>query len=190
MNDTGPELITAILNNHKLMSVNNCPGVPVSMGTAVYGVCQNDSGSGTKLTPENATQKKINEVIGFGGANSETSVWHFSIRKPAHHFVVIPWYKHSSPHGQVYSVFMAWENKYTVTKYVNGLGFAPTKGGKGYKDFWTIEQFSKMLSELLAGGPAWNNYFGNVGVGNAEEIKCWKYKTTFLKSAITNVKRY
>ncbi len=190
MANTGPNLIAAIVENVKLMSVDNCPGVPVQMGKAVYGACQNDSGSGTLIKSGLNMQKQINNAIGFSGSNSDTAVWHFSLA-PVHHFVVVPWYKHESPHGQVYTVFMAYEGKYSLGQYVGGTGgIAPAPGGKGYKAVWTVSQLSAMFSALLAGGTAWQDYFGQVGAAQATKITYWKYKTTTLKYAISIVKKY
>ena len=188
---TGPELITAIVGKANLMSVNNCPGVPTSMGHAFYGACQDDAGKGESIVPGKQAdmQKQINNVIGFGGANSETAVWHFSLA-PVHHFVVVPWYKHDFPHGQVYAVFMAYETKYTVDQYVKGTGVAPTLGADGYKEAWTVNQLSSMLSDLLTSGTAWQDYLGQVGAARATKITVWKYKTVTLQSAIKNVNAY
>ena len=191
MPDTGPDLIAAIIGKNTLMSLGDCPAVPIQIARAVYGVVQNDVGPGILITPGDGKQKQINSVIGCGGANSETEVWHFSVVEPLHHFVVVPWYRHESPHGQVYTVFMAWENRYTLQRYVEGTGgLAPALGGTGYKTAWTPSELSTMLSDLLAGGRAWQDYFGQVGAGSATLIKCWKYKTITLKSAISNVGRY
>lgn len=191
MPDAGPDLIDAIVTNNTLKAVKDCPGVPFHMGRAIYGALQNDVGPGIWITPGEGKKKQISNVIGFGGANSETAVWHFEVVEPVHHFVVVPWYRHDSPHGQVYTVFMAWENKYNLEDYVRGVGvFVPASGGMGYKTAWTPSELSTMLSDLLAGGRAWQDYFGQVGAGLATTIKCWKYKTITLKSAISNVGRY
>lgn len=189
MPDTGPDLISAILNNGKITSVNNCPGVSVQMGRAVYGTVQSDAGLGEEIRPGVNMQKQINNAIGFGGANSETAVWHFSLQ-PTHHFVVVPWYKHDPPHGRVYTVFMAYENKYTVQNYINGMGSAPASGGKGYKTVWTVTQLSTMFSELLTSPKAWEEYFGKVGESQATKITYWKYKIISIKTAISNVNGY
>lgn len=193
MANTGPDLINAIVGNQKLMALDNCPGVPVQMGLAVYGSVQDDSGSGTEIKDEgndSDMQKKINEAIGFGGASSETAVWHFSLT-PVHHFVVVPWYKQNAPHGQVYTVFMAYENEYSLGQYVHGTGnIAPKPGGKGYKAEWTPSQLSTMLFDLLKSDKAWEDYFGKVGAAKATKITYWKYKVTTLKSAISNVNKY
>ncbi len=189
MPNTGPELITAIATNGRITSVDNCPGVPVYIGRAVYGSIQSDTGPGTEIKISGELQKKINVAIGFGGANSETAVWHFSL-EPTHHFVVVPWYKHDPPHGQVYTVFMAYENKYTVLQYINGSASAPSTALKGYKPVWTPSQLSTMFSELLISPTAWEEYFGNVGQNQATKIVYWKYKIISLEAAIRNVNGY
>lgn len=195
MSDTGPNLISAILGNAKLMSLDNCPAVPIQIGRAVYGSVQNDVGPGTSITlgpniNKEDMQKQINIAIGFGGANSETAVWHFYSPNPVHHFVVVPWYKHDFPHGQVYAVFMAYEKKYTLQKYVQGTGSAPAIGGNGYKMAWTPSELSTMFSDLLTKGAAWQDYFGQVGEDKTVKLTYWKYKTTTLRAAIANVRRY
>lgn len=191
MPDTGSDLIAEIIGNNRLMSLGDCPAVPIQISHAIYGSVQNDVGPGISITPGDGSQKQIKNVIGVGGANSETEVWHFSIVEPLHHFVVVPWYKHDAPHGQVYTVFMAWENKYTLQRYVGGTGgLAPTLGGTGYKMAWTPSELTTMLSDLLAGGRAWQDYFGQVGAGSTKSINCWKYRTITLKSAISNVRSY
>ena len=186
---TGEELINAIVDNDTLMTIDNCPKVPVEIGRAVYGSVQDDSGSGTVIKSGNSMQQDINKAVGFSGANSETAVWHFLL-DPVHHFVVVPWYRQQSPHGQVYTVFMAYEDKYSLGKYVNGTAPAPAVGGKGYKSEWTVNQLSTMFSDLLTSNTAWEEYFGNVGATKATKITYWKYKVTSLQSAISNVNKY
>lgn len=193
MPDTGPALIATIVNKANLMLVNNCPGVPAEMGRAFYNAYQNDTGL-IDITGGNV-QKKISEVVGFGGSNSETAVWHFELT-PVHHFVVVPWYNHDAPHGQVYTVFMAYENYYSLGQYINGINVVrnvnrpPLPGGDGYKLAWTVTELSTMLSDLLTDGGAWQRYFGQVGAAQATEMHCWKYKTITLRTAIANVNRY
>jgi hypothetical protein len=192
MTNMGEDLIAAIVGNKKIVKANNCPAVPVHMSSAFYCAVQSDFGAGLKIEAGPNMQKQINTVIGFNGANSETAVWHFSLIGPVHHFVVVPWYQHKRPHGQVYSVFMAYENKYTLQQYVHGTGgFVPAIKKMGYKDAWTISQLSTMLSTLLTSNKAWQDYFGKVGITHpATKITCWKYRTITLKSAIANVKIY
>lgn len=191
MANTGQDLIYAIVNNKTLMAINNCPAVPVEMGRAVYGSVQEDSGPGTVIQPGDNMQKQINEAVGFIGANSETAVWHFLLSPVVHHFVVVPWYNQESPHGQVYTVFMAYENKYSLGQYVKGTPPpAPPLGGKGYKEIWTVSQLSTMFSDLLTSSKAWEEYFGKVGAAQANKIMYWKYKVISLQSAISNVERY
>ncbi len=197
MANTGLDLINAIVANQTLMGLDNCPGVSAQMSCAVYGSVQDDSGKGTDIQNNSSMQKDINIAVGFGGANSETAVWHFLVTSssPIHHFVVVPWYKSNIPQGQVYTVFMAYEinatNKYSVGDYVHGTGnFAPAPGGTGYKTEWSVNQLSTMLSDLLTSPTAWQNYFGNVGAAQATKITYWKYKITTLTSAISNVNAY
>jgi len=187
---TGADLINAIVNNQALMAVDNCPGVPTQMSLAVYGAVQDDSGPGTVIQPGVDMQKQINAAIGFGGANSETAVWHFLMGPTVHHFVVIPWYREADPHGRVYTLFMAYENRYAVGWYVNGTAPAPPTGGKGYKAEWSVAQLSTMFSELLTSATAWQEYFGQVGATQAQTITYWKYKVISLTSAVANVPNY
>lgn len=189
MSNTGEDLISAIKNNSKLMALSDCPSVPVEFGRAVYGSVQDDSGNGSVIEDKGNMQSQINNALAFSGANSETEVWHFLMGSAVHHFVVIPWYKQSSPQGVVYTVFMAYEDEYKVDNYVNKKSPAPT-GAQGYKDIWTTTDLSKMFSELLTKSDAWESYFGSVGKNQATKITYWKYKTTSLSSAITNVNKY
>ncbi|MCC4791219.1 MULTISPECIES: hypothetical protein [Vibrio] len=189
MSNTGEDLILAIENNSKLMQLSNCPSVPVEFSRAVYGSVQNDSGNGSVIENKGNMQSQINTALAFSGANSETEVWHFLMGSAVHHFVVVPWYKQSAPQGVVYTIFMAYEDKYKVDNYVNKKSPAPT-GTKGYKKVWTTSDLSNMFSELLTSSDAWESYFGNVGKNQATKITYWKYKTTTLSSAITNVNNY
>ncbi|UAA40612.1 hypothetical protein KIH87_09840 [Paraneptunicella aestuarii] len=185
---TGEHLIDEILKNDKLMSIDNCPGVPVNIGLAVYGSVQDDKGGVVIEPTDKDLSSAINKAIGFSGANSETSVWHFQIGKPTHHFVVIPWYRHSTPdYGQVYTVFMAWENAYTVQQYVNGSDPAPDIGGTGFKHVWTVSELNKMLTDLMTKDSAWEDYFGQVGQSRASKLEYWKYKTMSIDKAVSNV---
>lgn len=187
---TGEDLIKAIVNNDVLKWLNDCFSVPVQMGCAVYGKPQNDNG-GKVIEKNKSMDNAIKEAIVFLGANSETAVWHFAVMKPkVHHFVVIPWYKQSAPNqGIVYTVFMAYENEYMMVNYVKHNSPAPGSN-KGYKDVWTANDLKTMLSDLLVKGNAWEEYFGNVGASQAQEIKYYKYKEIALNSAVASVQRF
>ncbi|MDY7094130.1 MAG: hypothetical protein SX243_14265 [Acidobacteriota bacterium] len=189
---SGDELIHEIVNTPALMGLNNCPAVPAQMSKAVYGSVQSDSGPGTVIQPGANMQKEINTAIGFSGANSETAVWHFMMGPTVHHFVVIPWYRQQSPQGQVYTLFMAYENQYSVGQYVNGTPPAAPAGDgtKGYKTEWSLAELSTMFSELLTSNTAWQEYFGQVGATQATTITYWKYKVISLGAAIRNVQAY
>ena len=185
---TGPELIDAIKAKHKLTSVNNCPGVPVAFGHALYGSVQNDIGQTTI-----ESQLDINKAIGFSGSNGETAVYHFET-KPTHHFVVVPWYDHGANHGQVYSVFMAYEQNYDVDDYIKKTGKAPN-GANGYRDFWTIQQLMTMLGAIALGSDedkeaAWRDYFAPQDVHAATSMTYCKYAVKKLDTALTNIGRY
>ena len=187
--NTGEDLILAIENNSKLMALSNCPAVPVEFSRAVYGSVQDDSGNGSVIENKGNMQRQINIALAFSGANSETEVWHFLMGSAVHHFVVVPWYKQSVLHGVVYTIFMAYEDEYKVDNYVHKIIPAPT-GAKGYKQSWTTSELSNMFSDLLTKIDAWESYFGSVGNNQANKITYWKYKTTTLSSAITNVNKY
>lgn len=189
MANTGVDLIAAILQNPTIRALDNCPGVPTTIGRAVYGTYQNDTGMAEiKSGPD--MQKHINQAIGFSGSNAETAVWHFSSESPVHHFVVVPWYKHDNPHGRVYAVFMAYEGRYTLQNYTNGTGGIAPTGGYGYQAARTPTELATMLSDLLTSGQAWEHYFGRVGPARTMKLKYWKYKVVSLTSAITNVRRF
>ncbi|HAT4912357.1 TPA: hypothetical protein JHJ70_005616 [Serratia marcescens] len=189
MSNTGETLINAIVSNNSLMAINNCPGVTAQMSRAVYGKTQDDSGAGTTIENNRDMQKNINIALGFSGANSETAVWHFMIGPPVHHFVVIPWYQHTAPHGRVYTVFMAYENRYSVGGYVQHTPPAPS-AVKGYRTVWSVTDLGQMFSDLLTSATAWQTYFGAVGAAQANKITYWKYKVTSLDSAVANVNKY
>lgn len=187
MAGTGIDLITAITGNATLMGINNCPGVPVQMGYAVYASAQSDKG--TDQIKSSSTDKDIGRIIAFGGSPSDTAVWHFSSDSPVHHFVVMPWYRHTAPMGIVYTVFMAYENKYDLEKYVKGNGLAPT-GAHGYKTARTFDELKTMLHDLVTSNTAWQDYFGQVGPARTMSLNCYKYSTLRVSTAITNVRRY
>lgn len=190
MANNGPDLINALVNNATLMALDNCPAVPVHVGAAVCGSIQNDD-KGVALAPGKSLKDDIARLVYFSGITSETSVWHFSTGAPVHHFVVVPWYKHDYPHGWVYTVFMAYENHYTVQQYVAGAGgSAPAHKPGGYKPFWSATELSDMLYELLTGGSAWETYFGSVGAAKTLSLTCYKYKVVSLVSAIRQVTSY
>lgn len=189
---TGLDLIRAIKANRHLMVVNDCPQVPISMGKAMYGKVQNDTHP-KSITPTASLpdrNKQIAKTLGFVGANDQTAVFHFQV-KPTHHFVVIPWYQHNLPQGQRYTVFMAWENQYSVDEYVHGRATAPATGGFGYKDEWTYAQVADMLNALCTDNGAYTRYFGNVGINQtATEIVCYQYPAIDLNKAIVGVNGY
>ncbi|WP_235775090.1 hypothetical protein [Pectobacterium brasiliense] len=134
MPNTDDALINAILANNKLMKIKDCPGVPTQMSRAVYGKTQDDSGSGNVIENNKDMQKKINIALDFPSTDSKTSVWHFLVGPTVHHFVVIPWYQDRISQEPVYTVFMAYENEYSVEKYVKHTAPAPS-GAKGYKKY-------------------------------------------------------
>ena len=185
---TGQDLIAAIVANQKLMGISDCPAVPVAFGEAFYGSVQNDDNGVTFINDANLA-KSIQKAVGVSGSNSETAVWNF-VMTPKHHLVVVPWYQQQNPHGQVYTIFMAYENAYDVGFYVGGTPTAPPVGGKGYKESWSVLEISTMLAELLTLPNAWTEYFGQVGANQATSITYYKYKTTSLDSAVANVNSY
>jgi len=185
---TGPELIDAIKANDKLKAIDNCPGVPVDFGKALYGSMQNDVGN-NKIESE----LDVNKAIGFTGSNGETAVYHFQT-KPTHHFVVVPWYNHGANHGQVYSVFMAYENNYTVDEYIRKAGRAPS-GNKGYRDLWTIQQLVAMLKAIALGSTAnkrnaWRDFFAPYDIHAATSVEYYKYPVKSLDSAMKKLTSY
>jgi hypothetical protein len=188
MANTGQDLIASIKANKALMGVNNCTGVSVAMDIAIYGSAQDDAGTGMAIT---ANEHTAYDEIWVGGTDSKTEVWRFLTGPGVHHFVVVTWYNHEKAPGRVYTVFMAYENKYSVGGYVDGEAPAP-KGMKAYKDIWTLADLKKMFFELLTRPVAWQEYFGEVRKPDKQTntLTCWKHKTTTLESAIANVKAY
>ncbi|WP_020406600.1 hypothetical protein [Hahella ganghwensis] len=192
MPDQGQDMIQALLRKQKLLDINNCPAVPVEVSKAIYGVTQDDTGDGIKFT-KSTVKKRIDPSVIFEG-NSYTAVWHFMLENPVHHFVVVPWYQHTTPEqGQFYTVLMAWENKYTLNQYINGTNGAPT-GAKGYKAKWTAEQVSDLVYDLLKGGrDAIVDYCGQAGAWDQNketQLTLWKYKKVLLTTAAENVATY
>lgn len=193
---TGLDLITAIQNNAKLMSINNCPGVSARLGYAVYGNWQDDDGDIVlSFTDQQSTVASIKELVHIpdGTPLAHTAVWHFSVEPPIHHFVVIPWYRFNTEPGWVYTVFMAYEsnnsqNKYTLGEYIQGGG--NTAKDAGYRDIWTQKELSLMLYQLLASKSVWPKYFGGVDQHAPNKITCYKYPSITVDQAIQNVNSY
>lgn len=174
----GSELIEAIKGKRALLDIGDCPGVSVNISKAFYGLPQNDSPKNDPITKANVYSKIV-----FGGANSETAVWHFLLEGLTHHFVVVPWYKHTLPHGQVYSVFMAYEDKYTLGQYISSSLF---------KNSWTTSELILMFEELLTKGFSWGKYIDSSDRSNeikVKKISYWKYKTITVNTAFTNLSR-
>lgn len=188
MADTGIDLITAIAGHAVLRGIDNCPGVPVQMGQAVYARVQSDKGN--EQIKSSSTEKDIMKLIAFGSSPSETAVWHFSSGSPVHHFVVMPWYQHIAPMGMVYTVFMAYEKKYSFGQYVDGTGGIAPTGALGYKTAWTFDELKTMLRDLVTSNTAWQDYFGRVGPTRTMALDCYKYHPLNISTAIANVKRY
>jgi len=188
MANTGVDLIAAITGNATLRGLDNCPGVPVQMGYAVYGGVQSDKG--TDQITHTSTEQDIVKAIAFSGSPSDTAVWHFSSDSPVHHFVVMPWYKHTAPVGNVYTVFMAYENRYNFRQYVEGSGGIAPTGALGFKTAWTLNELKTMLYDLVTSNTAWQDYFGQVGPARTMTLNYYKYNTLRLSTALTNVVRY
>jgi len=179
---TGQELIDALKANLNVMAVNNCPGASVVISEAVYGKVKDDRNERT--IDSGAARSKIESAIYFEGGNSKTAVWHF-MTDPVHHFVVIPWHKN---YRTVYTVFMAYENQYTINEYVQSARGHMAQSLKiGYKDTWTPYQLSTMLSDLLTTDGAWGDYFFHGNNNEVNSITYYKYDTISLTKAIANV---
>ncbi|MQA54222.1 hypothetical protein [Pseudomonas piscis] len=184
---TGKDLVDAITGNPLLMGLKDCPAVPAQMSCAVYGKVQDDVGDDV-IKNDSKMKYQIEQALLFRGDNSQTAVWHFLVTGSAiHHFVVIPWYKSSV--GTVYTLFMAYENQYSVDAYVKHLSPAPG-ADKGYKEHWTANELSTILSDLLTNSKAWEEYFGHVGEAQADAIHYYKYKITALSTAVSNVNQF
>ncbi|MBI3230965.1 MAG: hypothetical protein HYZ45_12555 [Burkholderiales bacterium] len=180
-------MINALKADVAIRAVDNCPGVPVLIGRKVYGKVQNDS-NGIELEAV-PSDKTFATMLGFGGANSESAVWHFAT-EPTHHFVVVPWYSQQAPQGQVYAVFMAFENQYTVHQYVQHAPGA--MGGQlatGYRDLWTFADLKAMITALLTRDTAWAEYFQHGNNHLVRKITCYKYPVISVDKAIANVNR-
>ena len=77
------QLIDAINGNEALMSLNNCPAVPIYMGAAFYGKVQDDE----PTIP--ITIADVETIITTGMNPGQTSVWHVALT-PTHHYVIVP----------------------------------------------------------------------------------------------------
>lgn len=188
MPDTGIDVANAITRHAVLRGLANCPAVPIQMGYAIYASLQGDKGN--LQIKHDTSQKEIDSIIAFSGSPSDTAVWHFGSSSPVHHFVVMPWYQYTAPVGFVYTVFMAYENKYNLGEYIDGAGnFAPT-GALGYKTAWTFDELKTMLHDLVTSNTAWEDYFGHVGPARTMTLTCNKYNTARISTAMVNLRRY
>jgi hypothetical protein len=128
-------------------------------------------------------------MVSFQGTTSETAVFHFHV-EPTHHFVVLPLY-HQSPPGWSYSMFMAYENNYTVREYVQSApGRMGQALGRGYRDEWLSSDIIDMLVNLLAKDDAWEQYFRYGTRSRATSIACYKYRPISIDAALANFARY
>jgi hypothetical protein len=193
----GVQLKNALKNKLAIGAVDNCPGASVAIGKAVYGSIQDDAHE-TKVTP-GAARKDLVNLVWFGGTLSQTAVWHFMVlgapdpgssRPAVHHFVVVPWYNQSPP-GWSYTVFMAYENSYTIRQYTQSApGNMAQALRSGYREEWSASEFADMLSDLLANPAAWGDYFLHGASKGVQSISCYKYAAISVEAALANVARY
>jgi hypothetical protein len=195
----GIELRDAIANNLKLRGVENCPLVPVSMSAAIYGRPKDDVNQRTLDNEDKAagaTEKKIYAAMGFGGAQSETVMWHFQTAPFVHHFAVLAWYDEANQE-LCYSAFMAFERLkphdptkpgYSFAEYVDNSMVPQLPSG--YPNKRNITQLTTWLKELLTDNAAWSKYFQAGVEKKIESLSCWKYDFISLDKAMANVMRY
>jgi hypothetical protein len=89
----------------------------VGISKFIYVTVQNDVGDGTVIKDSDTLSRQVADAIAFPGATSETAVWHFMATANTgaiHHFAVVPSYDQSSTQGRQYTIFMAYENSYTL----------------------------------------------------------------------------
>lgn len=182
----GQQLKDAIKAHQRILMVNNCPGASVAIGHAVYGNVQDD-GKEKEIKP-GASRRSLADIVGFDGVTSQTAVWHFAT-DPVHHFVVVPWYNQSSP-GWSYSVFMAYENQYTIREYIqNAPGRMSRALKKGYREEWSANEVVDMIFNLLGDKKAWGDYFQRDAEKEVKSIKCYKYENISVDRALANLGR-
>jgi hypothetical protein len=196
---TGLDLIRRIGTHVSLFRIRACPTVPVKISEAIYGRTMNDQNE-VVLKAGSVTDSDLWHAIAFGGANFETAVWHFSVacdsrdnnRPAVHHFVVVPWYRHTPPHGQVYTVFMAYEDKYDIEDYVGSLrGSMSQSLGSGYKEAWTPSDLLVMLKRLLnKEATAYADYFLYGANETVASITYCKWGIITLDKAISNLTKF
>lgn len=189
----GSELRDAIRANKKLWKIDTCPRVPIDVAVAVYGRAKNDINP-TKLLAC-SSKLEIATAIGFGGAQSETAVWHFQT-EPVHHFVLVAWYDEIE-REQSYSVFMAFEHPNPPVAGQLGYDFfdyvTNTMAHQleiNHKDKWSAFGLITMLNELLTQDVAWGKYFQRGVNKKVNSITYYKYDFIALDKAIANVNKY
>lgn len=197
---TGLDLVRRIGTHVSLFRIKACPTVPVKISEAIYGRSMSDD-NGVVLKAGSFTDTNLWHAISFGGANFETAVWHFYVecekrgdaRPAVHHFAVVPWYRHTPPHGQVYTVFMAYEDKYDIEDYVGSL---PTKSmsqplSSGYREAWTPSDLLVMLKRLLnKEATAYADYFLSGANETVASITYYKWGIIKVETALANLNKY
>ena len=184
----GMDLITAIKANNKLGATKDCPAVSVNMSLALYGSVQDD---GTETSIEaNSSRHDLMMLLWCNGKQTETAVWHFQTVGTVHHFVIVPWYNQSLP-GWTYTVFMAYENKYSLREYIQN---APVRGSghrlsRPYRDEWSSPEIVDMLLAVLTGEDAWKDYFSDTS-HKPTSINCYKYKNIAINDASVRLNLY
>jgi hypothetical protein len=186
----GRILVDAISTHAQLQEINDCPAVPVRIGTAVYGGVQDDDNE-TQITLATTRDHLITQLW-CKGPTTETAVWHFSTRPTVHHFVVIPWYNQTEP-GWCYAMFMAYEGAYRFKHYANPQ---PADNNhnvppNGYRADRSIVEIVDMLMAIVANGGAWQQYFAsNIHNAHVTDISLYKYPNISLANANASVAAY
>ncbi len=174
------DLKAALLRDPAILRVDNCPGAPVEISKAIYGVAQDD-GEGLAITAQ-TDDGVLTRLLAFSGSPDDVTMWHFATEPAVHHFVVIP-LSNNSPRQWRYLVLMAFEGQYTMGQYVES-----TCGlSAGYDDTRTLGDIMVMLRAILNRQAAWGEYFQNGVNASVTKILCYQYKTIAIKTALKNI---
>lgn len=190
--------------NDGLKSIESCDDAYAEISRALYGRPMTDVNGIELVRVTNANRfvaddRLLRTALGFAFATSETAMFHFRVEgvkgytfdrqvsrmnnPPVHHFAVIPWHDVSTLHGRAYTVFMAYANTYTLSKYIDrAAGLA-----QPYKDVWTMDELLIMLRRLCTSEGAWSDYFKNGLRSQVNKMICYKYESVQLEKAFARL---
>ena len=170
----GQDLVDAIKSNEKLKKVAACPTVPVKLSEAIYGVVKDD--------------ETVARDLNFNGDQTRAELWHVSLKSETlvHHLAVLVWRNDQDTVGC--TLFMAYENKYTLGQYVSGK--SAKQGMIKYVDFMEMTDFTTMMQSLGREEGAWGKRFNVSDSEKATSCKVYKYGQFDIAEAVENVTGY